>query len=65
MSREAVQLSLKLLNDKLELGFPDNLVIAGFKAAELPLSSLRQTLFFHLHDIVLLLIQKELLLSFR
>ena len=29
MSREAVQLSLKLLNDKLELGFLDNLVIAG------------------------------------
>ena len=33
MSREAV-LSPTLLNDKLKHGFPDNLVIAGFKAVE-------------------------------
>ena len=42
------------LYDKLEHRFPDDLVIAGFKAVELLLLPLLQTLF-HLHVFVLLL----------
>ena len=60
MPRDAV-VRPKLLNDKFKLGFPDNLVIAGFKVVELLLSLLWQTPF-HLHDLVLLLKQPLLFL---